>query len=124
MFVAFDLEEYNTQCDTFRPLRPIACGSNAYVKNLTKYFQTNGGTIGGALILETILNHDSNPGEFLLYARLASSMHSLRQREIEATKAMCTRESFPSVFKNVFISVIVLTPCLHGPRENIFNVLN
>ena len=28
------------------------------------------------------------------------------------------------VFKNIFISLIVLTPCLHRPKENIFNVLN
>jgi hypothetical protein len=34
---------------------------------------------------------------------------------------MCTRASFSSVFKNVFVPLIVLTPC---PKENISNVLN
>ena len=36
------------------------------------------------------------------------------------TGAMCTRR-FSSVFKIVFVSFIILTPCPHGRRENIVN---
>jgi hypothetical protein len=32
------------------------------------------------------------------------------------------RASFSSVFKNVFVTLIVLTPCSHGPKENISNI--
>ena len=39
-------------------------------------------------------------------------------------KAICTQASFSSVFKNVFAPLIALTPCSHGPKENISNILN
>ncbi len=55
LFVAFDFEE-DTVCD-------IRCGSNRYVKNITRYLNKTGGTIGGAIILETMLNYNSSSGK-------------------------------------------------------------
>lgn len=56
MFVAFDFEEYTSQCND------ITCGSRIFVRNLTKHLQHSGGTVNGALVLETILNHNSSAG--------------------------------------------------------------
>ncbi|CAB3979852.1 Hypothetical predicted protein, partial [Paramuricea clavata] len=54
LFVAFDFEEWTDECND------IACGSNRYVKNITSYLSKSGGTISGAIILETVLNHNSS----------------------------------------------------------------
>ena len=58
LFVAFDFEEWTDECND------IACGSNRYVKNITSYLNKSGGTISGAIILETVLNHNSSAGMF------------------------------------------------------------
>ncbi|XP_028407465.1 uncharacterized protein LOC114530078 [Dendronephthya gigantea] len=57
LFVAFDFEELTKEC---KIPWPIACGSKAYVKNISSYLNETGGTIGGAIILETMLNHNSS----------------------------------------------------------------
>ncbi|XP_028407467.1 uncharacterized protein LOC114530080 [Dendronephthya gigantea] len=59
LFVAFDFEEWTDECNISWP---IACGSKEYVKNISSYLKKTGGTIGGAIILETMLNHNSSEG--------------------------------------------------------------
>ncbi|CAB4022559.1 Hypothetical predicted protein [Paramuricea clavata] len=58
LFVAFDFEENTAGCNVARGL----CGSNRYVKNITSYLAKTGGTISGAIILETMLNHNTSAG--------------------------------------------------------------
>mgnify|MGYP002803401688 FL=1 len=61
LFVAFDFEEDTAEC-TVSPLWGICCGSNRFVNNITKYLNSTGGTISGAIVLETMLNHNSSSG--------------------------------------------------------------
>ena len=58
LFVAFDFEELTAECT----ISPYLCGSNRFVKNITSYLKETGGIISGAIILDTILNHDFSPG--------------------------------------------------------------
>ena len=74
MFVAFDFEEWTDECEA-KPQWPIACGSDAYVKNLTTYLAKTGGAVGGALILETIVNHNTSASMF--YYIVASVGHRI-----------------------------------------------
>ena len=60
MFVAFDFEEYYKECNDIR------CGSKKFVKNLTKHLQETNGTVNGAFVLETLLNHNTSKGIFIL----------------------------------------------------------
>ena len=50
MFVAFDFEEQGL------------VGSEKFVQNLTMHLQRTNGTINGAFILETTINHNSSAG--------------------------------------------------------------
>ena len=59
LFVAFDFEENTPECNISWP---IACGSKEYVKNISRYLKETGGTIGAAIVLETMLNHNSSAG--------------------------------------------------------------
>ena len=59
MFVAFDFEEDTPECNI--PW-PITCGSRSFVKNLTGYLANTKGTVYGALVLETIINHNTSAG--------------------------------------------------------------
>lgn len=77
LFVAFDFEELTKECEAKRSWQ-IACGSDAYVKNLTSYLAKTGGTVGGALILETTLNHNSSASMF--YYIVASGEYRLLWR--------------------------------------------
>jgi hypothetical protein len=61
LFVAFDFEEETDEC-TVSTYRSLFCGSNRFVKNITSYLKKTGGTINGAIILETMLNHNSLSG--------------------------------------------------------------
>ena len=58
LFVAFDFEERTRKCT----VSPYLCGSNRFVNNITSYLNSSGGTISGAIILETMLNHNSSSG--------------------------------------------------------------
>ena len=57
MFVAFDFEE-----DVIVNKLPLPFGSRYFVRNLTKYLKTTGGTVEGALILEMVANHNTSKG--------------------------------------------------------------
>ena len=50
----------------------------------------------------------------LLFEHLIRSFTSIR--------AVCTRASFSTVFKIVFVQFIVLTPCQHDSRANILKM--
>lgn len=58
LFVAFDFEEKTKECTVAGGL----CGSNRFVNNVTSYLKKTGGTISGALVLETIINHNTSAG--------------------------------------------------------------
>ena len=60
MFVAFDFEERYDECNDIR------CGSKQFVNNLTVHLQGTKGTVNGAFVLETILNHNTSKGIFIL----------------------------------------------------------
>jgi len=63
LFVAFDLEETQPAC----PLQGNCscsgglCGSGHFVQNFSTYLNSSGEGFQGALILETILNHNTTP---------------------------------------------------------------
>ena len=63
LFVAFDLEEYQPSCASAGNCSCSGglCGSQYFVKNLTSYLNFSGARFQGAVILETILNHNSTP---------------------------------------------------------------
>ena len=61
LFVAFDFEELTAECKVSSLWR-ICCGSNRFVNNITSYLNSTGGTISGAIILETMLNYNSSSG--------------------------------------------------------------
>ena len=63
LFVAFDLEEYQPSCPMQRncSCSGILCGSGHFVQNFSTYLSSSGVGFQGALILETILNHNTTP---------------------------------------------------------------
>ena len=72
LFVAFDFEEYIPEYET------SLSGSRDFVKNLTTYLANTKGTVNGALIMETIINHNCTQGKengFVLGVRQRSVRH-------------------------------------------------
>ena len=61
LFVAFDFEEATPDANVRSWPYNFDFGSHAFVTNITSYLSKTGGTIGGAIILETMANHDSSP---------------------------------------------------------------
>ena len=57
MFVAFDFEENQKGCGHG------LLGSGKFVQNLTMHLQRTKGTVNGAFILETTINHNSSAGK-------------------------------------------------------------
>lgn len=60
LFVAFDFEEVVPECNIMSWPLKFDCGSHSFVKNITSYLRKTGGTINGAIILETMINHNSS----------------------------------------------------------------
>ena len=61
-FVAFDFEEWSVECNIASWPFQFDCGSNSFVRNITSYLKKTGGTMAGAIVLETMLNHNSSAG--------------------------------------------------------------
>ena len=61
LFVAFDFEEATPGGNVTSWPYNFDFGSNAFVTNITSYLNNTGGTISGAIILETMANYDSSP---------------------------------------------------------------
>ncbi|XP_028397071.1 uncharacterized protein LOC114520917 [Dendronephthya gigantea] len=61
-FVAFDFEERTKECNITDWTFGFDCGSISFVRNMTSYLKKTGGTMAGAIVLETMLNHNSSAG--------------------------------------------------------------
>ena len=109
LFVAFDLEEYQPSCSGRAncSCQGIMCGSGYFVQNLTRYLNSTGIEFQGAIVLETILNHNTTPNSQDLPSAMQQVFPTLYQK-------ISTNQ-----FKGDFLTVIGR---LHDDKKLIYTI--